>query len=116
MKYFEMSEFDCKCGCGKNNINPDLLGRLDRAREKAGVPFIINSGCRCESHNKNVGGSPTSPHLDGFAADIKVTGSGERFTILAALLTEFNRVGIGGTFIHVDSDHARPVKVVWVYK
>ena len=38
------------------------------------VPILINSGYRSEEVNKRVGGSPTSNHLTGCAADIKVFG------------------------------------------
>ena len=38
------------------------------------VPIVINSGYRSEEVNKRVGGSPTSNHLTGSAADIKVYG------------------------------------------
>ena len=38
------------------------------------VPIVINSGYRSEEVNKKVGGSPTSNHLTGCAADIKVFG------------------------------------------
>ena len=37
-------------------------------------PIIINSGYRSPEVNKKVGGSPTSNHLTGCAADIKVFG------------------------------------------
>jgi uncharacterized protein YcbK (DUF882 family) len=37
-------------------------------------PIVINSGYRSEEVNKRVGGSPTSNHLTGCAADIKVFG------------------------------------------
>ncbi len=37
-------------------------------------PIVINSGYRSEEVNKRVGGSPTSNHLTGCAADIKVYG------------------------------------------
>ena len=38
------------------------------------VPIAINSGFRSPEVNKRVGGSPTSNHLTGCAADIKVFG------------------------------------------
>ena len=38
------------------------------------VPILINSGYRSEEVNKRVGGSPTSNHLTGCAADIRVFG------------------------------------------
>ena len=37
-------------------------------------PIVINSGYRSEEVNKRVGGSPTSNHLTGCAADIRVYG------------------------------------------
>ena len=48
------------------------LGRDDNeGREE---PIIINSGYRSPAVNKAVGGVPTSNHLTGCAADIKVAG------------------------------------------
>lgn len=38
------------------------------------VPILINSGYRSPEVNKRVGGSPTSNHLTGCAADINVYG------------------------------------------
>ena len=37
-------------------------------------PIVINSGYRSEAVNKAVGGSKTSNHLTGCAADIRVSG------------------------------------------
>ena len=42
---------------------------LDPLREKVGS-IRINSGYRTPEHNKEVGGSPTSQHCKGEAADI----------------------------------------------
>ena len=47
-------------------------GPSDRSGEE--LPVIINSGYRSPEVNKRVGGSPTSNHLTGCAADIKVFG------------------------------------------
>ena len=115
-QWFKSAEFECKCGCWKNNIDPDLIMLLDEARELAGVPFIINSGCRCKKHNRRVGGKTTSSHLRGKAADIKATSSKARFAILQALfMAGFNRIGVGKKFIHVDIDHKKPSTVVFIY-
>lgn len=43
---------------------------LDPLREWYGKPIIINSGYRCPQLNRAVGGSPTSQHMKGEAADI----------------------------------------------
>jgi len=115
MNYFKIKEFECPC-CGENLISPTLVSKLNNAREIAGVPFVINSGYRCEKHNKEVGGSPTSSHLKGLAADIKTAGSRNRFKILNALIKAgFTRLGIGESFIHCDIDKTKAQEVCWTY-
>ena len=115
-KYFQPSEFDCKCGCGKNNIDPGLVAMLDEARGIAGFPFVINSGCRCDAHNAAVGGSVTSSHLVGLAVDIKCLNSHTRYKLIAALETAgFTRFGIAKTFIHTDIDKAKPGCIMYLY-
>ena len=49
---------------------------LDPLRKAYGKPIIVNSGYRCASVNRLVGGVPNSQHLTGCAADI-TTGSVE---------------------------------------
>ena len=44
---------------------------LDPLREVYGNPIIITSGFRCEELNRLVGGSKTSHHRTGQAADIR---------------------------------------------
>lgn len=96
-------------------MNALVAYMLDRARFVAGVPFIINSGLRCKEHNRAVGGSPTSSHVDGWAVDIATEMGTDRFLILMALFhVGFTRMGIAKDFIHVDAD---PLKAdnVWLY-
>ena len=47
---------------------------LDPVREAVGKPVVITSGYRCPALNVKVGGSKTSAHLSGEAADFKVEG------------------------------------------
>ena len=47
---------------------------LERVIDLVGVFFDINSGYRGPLLNKKVGGSPTSQHCNGEAADIEVAG------------------------------------------
>lgn len=42
---------------------------LDKIRERIGIAVGITSGFRCKKLNKAVGGSSTSQHLEGEAAD-----------------------------------------------
>lgn len=119
-KYFVPAEFECKCGCGLNNIDPKLVQTLDLIREHTGpppgMPLVINSGCRCPAHNAAQGGSATSSHLTGHAVDIRALSNATRFKIVAsALLHGINRIGIGKTFIHLDNDTSKPPNVFWLY-
>ena len=62
------SEMACRCGCGFDCIDYQLKFIL----EDLGCKFSIkiNSGCRCETHNKIVGGVANSYHGQGKAVDI----------------------------------------------
>lgn len=116
LKYFDIDEFKCKCGCGLNIIDENLIRLLDEAREKSGVPFRINSACRCRTHNAVVGGKPSSSHLFGKAVDIACVDSRNRFLMINALLdVGFNRIGIATNFIHVDNDPNKDEDVIWKY-
>ncbi len=115
-KYFKPHEFECKCGCGLNNVSDELIDLLDAAREEAGVPFIITSGCRCGEHNRKVGGSENSAHLRGLAADIRVSGSQARFKIKKALYSNgAKRIGHHKLFVHVDVDESLAQSVEFIY-
>lgn len=51
---------------------------LDKIREKLGVPVIVSSGYRSVELNKVLGGSPTSQHCSGEAADLIVRQCSKR--------------------------------------
>ena len=69
-EHFSESEFTCPC-CGKLKFNPRLIELLEQLRWNiGGYPLYVNSGYRCENHNKHVGGADNSQHLNGNAADI----------------------------------------------
>ncbi len=113
MTYIKRDEFSCPC-CGDNKIDEGFVELIAAARESAGVPFIINSGYRCEKHNAEVGGSPTSSHMKGIACDIRADNSRNRHDILRALMQAgFNRMGVYGGFIHVDCDNEKTQDVIW---
>lgn len=98
------------------NMNQEFLLKLDEARERAGIPFVINSAYRSPEHNAKIGGKPNSSHLKGLAVDISVTNSRQRFIVLNALLNVgFTRIGIADTFIHVDLDNGKSKDVIWTY-
>ncbi len=115
-EHFPDYELECNCGCGLMNMKKETVSKLEVARKMADVPFGINSGSRCTTHNTLKGGKPTSSHLNGYAVDIAVTSSRARFAILQSLIfVGFNRFGIGHNFIHVDDDPAKAPDVSWVY-
>jgi len=99
-----------------DKMDKTFLLKLDEARERAGIPFVINSGYRSPEHNAKIGGKPNSSHLKGLAVDISVTNSRQRFIVLNALLeVGFTRIGIADTFIHVDLDNGKSKDVIWTY-
>jgi uncharacterized protein YcbK (DUF882 family) len=72
--YFDRDEFACKCGCGFDAVDAELLQVLTRVREHFAQPITITSGNRCINHNKTVGGEDKGYHPRGMAADFKVAG------------------------------------------
>lgn len=54
----------------ERNLTALVDNILDGVREIYGKPITVNSGYRCPELNKAVGGSATSDHAKGFAADI----------------------------------------------
>ncbi|ROT12308.1 peptidase M15 [Muribaculaceae bacterium Isolate-105 (HZI)] len=82
MKYFSFQEFERSETAyrhGIDNTLPDKLKGnvaalvdkvLDPLREAWGKPITVTSGYRCAALNKAVGGSGTSHHCKGMAADI----------------------------------------------
>lgn len=81
MKWFNINEL-CRSETAnrlKINNTPDkeikehiikLIEFLDKLRDKWGSAIKVTSGYRCSELNKIVGGSKTSSHLIGYAADI----------------------------------------------
>jgi len=118
MIYFNYSEFDSpdQPGSGEAHMDPEFLEMLDKARIISGVPYNITSGFRTEAHNRSVGGSPTSSHRDGYAADIGYSSKKEALRIIQGLVRAgFRRIGMANTFIHVDNDPNKP-EAYWGYE
>ena len=61
---------------------------LEVLRKRYGKPIIINSGYRSPQLNKKIGGVPTSNHLTGCAADIRVANM-EQLIRYAAILLDY---------------------------
>jgi uncharacterized protein YcbK (DUF882 family) len=117
VKYFEYEEFDSPDIQGSGQLmDTKLLNMIDEAREIYGKPIHVTSGYRTEAHNRKVGGVDSSSHLKGLAIDVACVRSDDRFKMLSALLeVGFNRIGVAGTFIHVDIDKDKSQNVIWTY-
>lgn len=82
MKYFTIEELTRSATATTRGLDntptPEIKANLERLvdkvldplREKYGKPIAVNSGYRCPELNKTVGGSKTSDHVKGFAADL----------------------------------------------
>lgn len=82
MKYFTIEELTRSATATTRGIDntptPEIKANLERLvdkvldglREIYGKPITVNSGYRCPELNKAVGGSKTSDHMNGFAADL----------------------------------------------
>lgn len=114
-RHFDLDEFACPC-CGQNDISRPFVGLLDQARELVGIPFRVSSGFRCKAHNRQVGGSPDSEHLVGFAADILATDSETRFLVVsAALQVGIRRIGVNPHFVHLGVSRLHTPDVFFLY-
>ena len=71
---FKVREFACGDGSDSVLIDEELVIVLQRIRGHFGKPLHITSGYRTASHNAAVGGSKSSQHLLGRAADFWVEG------------------------------------------
>ena len=119
-KNFKIKEFECKCGCDmplevyENIIK--LASQLQFLRDYTGRPITINSAYRCPEHNAKVGGSRTSQHLLGKAADITIQSlkPAEVYALIEELIDMGHMLqgglGLYDTFVHYD---IRKTKARW---
>lgn len=70
--HFSRAEMTCRCGCGRADVDPAFMDRLEALRVEYGKPMSPTSGFRCSEHNAAVGGKSRSGHLSGMAIDIHV--------------------------------------------
>lgn len=115
---FKVREFACK-GSDVVLLDDELVVLLQCIREHFGKPVTITSGYRTASHNTKVGGSRSSQHLLGRAADIQVQDTDP---LAVAAYAESLMPGWGGVgrypvkagrakgWVHVDT---RPNKSRW---
>ena len=109
---FDRSEFACKCWCGFNTVDTELVAVVQDVRDHFNTTVTINSACRCPSHNASVGGSKNSQHLYSRAADVVVAGVAPNFVADYLEETYPGKYGIGryNTFTHVDTRTEGPAR------
>ena len=115
--YFDEKEFKrCQPPCKLEDMDERLLAKLDLARAKAGIPFVLNCAYRSRAWDLSKGRTGNSAHCSGKAVDIRCNTSANRMKIVQGLLAAgFTRIGIGKTFVHADSDETKPQGVIWHY-
>lgn len=101
-------------------MDRQLLFMLQQLEARTGYPIFrwINSGARSPSHNRKVGGVSNSSHKMPTckAVDIKAYSKTVRNNIVqAARDVGFKRIGVGKTFIHLDTDDMKSQYVAWGY-
>jgi uncharacterized protein YcbK (DUF882 family) len=102
----DRDQLTCHCGCKENDATDELFEKLQALEAKFGRSLCVTSGYRCPSWNRNprVGGSLTSYHVTGQAADIACDmAEMPRLAAIARI------VGFGGLgfnvykgFLHID--------------
>ena len=107
-EHFDSKEFACPC-CGRDDINKELVERLERLFAAIGADkIIISSGIRCPDYSVSVGGYRNDTHTLGGAADLVVYKDGKPMSSFAvAAIAEdlglFNGIGvIDDSYIHLD--------------
>ena len=117
---FTEDEFRCKCGCGRADMVPSYMYRLQRIRDVFRRPMVITSGHRCPKHDRAVGGAGV--HSTGHAADIRVSGRDCFKLVNLAMVKGMTGIGVlqhgdhAGRFLHLD-DLSGPTRPwVWSYK
>jgi uncharacterized protein YcbK (DUF882 family) len=121
-QYFTRDEFECRCGCGTNLIDDDIITRLDVVRKRVGFAMTVTSGYRCPNYNKRVSTTgENGPHTTGRAADIRVSGDRAFRLVRTAFEEGFTGIGVmqrGGTdsrFVHLDDLVLGPRPRIWSY-
>ena len=111
-RHFNREEFQCKCGCGSSTVDAELIRVLEDLRVFYRKRIFINSGHRCNVHNKKIGGAENSLHLCGKAADIVVecVKPANVFRVLNAKYPCQYGIGNYKTFTHID---VRTTKKRW---
>ncbi len=112
--HFSYREFASQ-GNGQILMRNELVLGLEHARQQmGGAPIKILSGYRDPRHNSKVGGSPTSQHMTGAAADLELS----TIDVVKSwgVFTGIGAVSGTGKVVHVDVRDGDPKHpTLWMY-
>lgn len=118
--HFGDSELACR-HCGINGARPSLVMALEELRRRVSTvrcrdtPVLVNDAYRCPVHNAAVGGAKNSQHVEGIAADVRVTGwtAAQLLEVVKTVpgVTAYGRADYQG-YVHFDLRH-QPAR--WCY-
>ena len=120
-KYFKDSEFKrCTPSCSINDVSQALLDKLDKVRERAGIPLVLSCAYRSKDWELAHERTGKGAHTLGKAVDIRCYSDSNRFKIVcAAIECGIKRIGIYPTFIHLDiatKEDGLTENVIWYGK
>ena len=101
------------------NLQRLVTGCLQPLRDEVGVGIFISSGFRPVELNKKIGGSLTSQHMQGNAADLKVSGQTPFDTceLIVAMNLPFDQViHEFGRWVHLGVDDVLRGEKLTAYK
>ena len=112
---FTEAEFRCR-HCGKQEMKPEFMGRLQALRDVYKRPMPITSGYRCPDHPVEKAKTEPGMHTTGMACDVDVYGADAHELLRLAMHLGFTGIGVqqkgGARFIHLD---LRPAPAIWSY-
>ena len=115
---FSAKEFDCS-HCGKNEMQPDFLQKLQALRSVYGKPMRVTSGYRCPAHPIEAKKAKPGAHASGCACDIGIDGPDAHRLLKLAFAAGFTGIGVqqkgSGRFIHLDTLEGGLRPNVWSY-
>lgn len=88
------------------NIKNLVIRLLQPLRDIYGEPLRINSGFRSPELNEAVGGVPTSQHMKGQAADVRVGDPRKLLTELLKSRLPFDQAILYPNFLHLSYNSA----------
>ncbi len=103
-RYFSEAEFKkCTPSCSIEDMEQDFLDLMDDVRRKAGIPLLMSSAYRSSAWDLKKGRSGDGAHTYGIAVDFVCNSSETRRKILKACFEcGVTRIGVSGSFIHID--------------